>query len=397
MALENARQDEVTQEQQGEEVQDKERMPTSALFAELARDVGFDEEDNRRLVEVAPLISPLFGFVVDRFYEVIRRNPSMHRVFEDEDQIERQKIALTRWLHDVFGGVYDDAYIARHAHIGRVHLRIGLRQRYMLSMMSVLRAALEEALNQVTPDWTSMQRRATRHAVHRILDLELAVMLDTYGALYRERIRANERLVTLGQLAASIGHDLRNPLAVIDSSAHLLMRRDLDERSARHARRIKEHADLCAKIVHGLMELARDRPILAKHQSLAQVVRKVLRGNEVDLELAETFAAVDDTLIGQVLVNLVENARQAGATHIVVHLREVGDEAVLTVDDDGPGIEQEILTTLFEPLISAREGGVGLGLALCARIVTEHGGTIKGTNKESGGASFVVRLPLSRG
>ena len=371
------------------------------FFDEVAANAGFDQDDIDRLVRARPLLEPHFPEVVESFYSVIRRSESMREIFEDDAQIERQKISLVGWLQDLFGGVYDEEYVERHAQIGRVHLRIGLDQRYMISMMSVIRGALGDVLAEVGSGWETAEHCATLKAVGRVLDLELAVMLETYHTLYEQRMRSNERLVTLGQFAASIGHDLRNPLAVIDSSAHLLLRRNLDERAEQHVTRIRQHAELCSKIVTGLMDLARERPLISARQPLADVVRNALNTLETEdalfLNLAEIQADVDETLIGQVVVNLVDNSIKVGASRVDVAVHESPEgEAIIEVSDNGPGIPVELLNRLFEPLVSGRSGGVGLGLALSERIVQEHGGSIAGENRKEGGARFVVRLPLTR-
>lgn len=367
------------------------------LFDELCGDVGFGEADRQRLVAAAPHLRAHFPEVVDAFYEVVRANASMRTVFEDDAQIERQKASLLVWLEEIFSGEYDESYVGRHANVGRVHVRIGLAQRHMTSMMSVVRRAIGEAFLEATPSWDAEERFATLRSIDRILDIDLAIMLETYSLLYLERMRANERLVTLGQLAASVGHELRNPLAVVDSSAHLLLRRELDPHVEKHTRRIKEQAELCAQIVEGLMDIARDLPINRAPTALHRLVEEVVGENPaVTLDVEDVTVSLDPALTRMLLNNLVSNALQAGAEHITVRLRRDADQARLEVEDDGPGIPELVLSRLFEPLVSGRQGGVGLGLALCARIVREHGGRIAGQNLARG-ARFTADFPRERG
>src|SRR5690606_35834121 len=96
-----------------------------------------------------------------------------------------------------------------------------------------------------------------------ICDLELAIMLQTYADDHLRRMRDAERLAMLGQLSGFIGHELRNPLAVMETSIHLLKRRLPlgDERAHHHLKRLGEQVDLSTGIISGLLDLARDRPV----------------------------------------------------------------------------------------------------------------------------------------
>ena len=364
---------------------------TSSVFREMARAVGFAEDDERQLIALSTWLEPHFATVVDEFYRVLLANQEMASLFEDADQVVRQKQSLRGWLVDVFSGGYDDEYLRRHAAIGRVHLRIGLSQKYTIAMMGVIREALDAVMAKYAPEGTEML--AARRSIGRVLDLELTVMLGTYTQLHEERLRTHERLLTLGQLAGSVAHELRNPLAVIDTSAHLLLRRHADEASTKHLKRIQEHTRLCTKIVHGLMDLARNQTIARASQSLTETIRIASAHPAIELCLAEVDAPHDDLLIGQVISNLVNNASEAGANKIRVSLRQDREHAVLEVQDDGPGVSPPVLARLFEPLVSGRSEGVGLGLALCRRIARAHGGSIDGENLSEGGARFTVRLP----
>ncbi|MFK8001212.1 MAG: sensor histidine kinase [Polyangiales bacterium] len=364
---------------------------TATVFREMAKAVGFDAADERQLLELSSWLRPHFPRVVEEFYRVLLANEEMASLFEDDQQVARQKSSLQNWLLDVFSGGYDDEYVRRHAAIGRVHLRIGLSQKYAIAMMGVIREALDAVISEHAPAGT--EQVAARRSIGRILDLELTVMLSTYSELHDERLRTNERLLTLGQLAGSVAHELRNPLAVIDTSAHLLLRRHGDEASAKHLNRIQEHTRLCTKIVHGLMDLARNQTVARAAHSLTETIRIASAHPAIELSLAEVDAPHDDLLIGQVITNLVNNASEAGANKIQVSLRQDGESAVLEVQDDGPGVSPPVLARLFEPLVSGRSEGVGLGLALCRRIARAHGGSIVGENLAEGGARFTVRLP----
>jgi len=381
---------------------------------ELARElfdyVGFTSADAQRLARLGAQLRPFHPQIIERFYDVIRRHPRASAVFADEAQIERQKRSLEAWLVTAFSGDYDDEWFAQRRRIGEVHVRYGLPQRYMFSAMNIVRSGVHDAVEELGESWEPTRRRATQHAVDRILDVELAIMLQTWHASQSRRLRVSERLATLGQIAASIGHELRNPLAVVQTSVHILERREgVDERTRRHLERIRDQTKLCSSIIHSLLELARDRPLERAATDLEALVQEVFdsvpRPDGVSLEFAQAEALpavfVDGSQLRQLLVNLVQNAVQAIAdspSGLVEVLASLNDDVLsIEVRDDGAGISEEALNTIFEPLVTGRPGGVGLGLALCQRIADKHGGRIAASNRAQGGASFRVTVPGASG
>lgn len=382
------------------------------LIEEVAGYVGFDESDALLLRELGPHLRPRFEPIIDRFYESIEANPGAAEVITGgQAQIERLKGTLIDWMEGLVGGVYDDAYWERRARIGRVHVRIGLDQRYMFSAMNLIREGLHEALE--NSDFDGERVAGAHRAIDRICDIELAMMLETYREAYVARIRSTERLATLGQLAASIGHDLRNPLAVIETSLHLLRRRVTeDPRAVRHLGRIGDQVALCGSIISDLLELARDREPIRTAAPFGPLVEEALGavpgspGVSVEMDIPEGLppVRVDAGQLRQVVVNLVSNAVQAAEQDgrdagergaVQVRAWAEGDALLFAVRDDGPGLTDEARARLFEPLFTTRAKGIGLGLALCKRIVDKHGGSIHGHNHGGGGAEFIVRLPGS--
>lgn len=381
------------------------------ILDELATYVGFGAEDAALLPEVRPLVEPAFPAAVDEFYAQIEATPGALAVMkEGPRQVRRLKGTLLDWLGSIFVGPWDAAYVERRARIGRVHVRIGLEQRYMFGAMNLLRAHLHNALDDALPhpDWPAERTRHAHRAVDRVCDLELAIMLETYREGYVRQIRGSERLATLGQLAATIGHELRNPLAVIDTSVHLLRRRTDEVPGAeRHLRRIAEQTAISNRIIADLLELARDRDPAREHTDLLELIDRALEtlplpaGITMDRAIDPNLpkAWVDGSQLRQVVINLVANAYQsaAGTGGSTVRLEaEPGTDGalVLRILDDGAGLTPEVEARLFEPLFTTRSRGVGLGLALCRRIVEKHRGTIRGANRpDQRGALFEVVLP----
>ena len=376
-------------------------MPETVLIEELNRYTRFTDAHRAMLARLGPLLEPGFEGIVDSFYEAIERTPRARAVFEDDEQILRQKQFLRRWMQELFSGTYDATYFASRARVGRAHMRIKLDQSFVVAAMAVVRAGLHGRLRGLdTASIAAVDRDFAHDSIDLVCDLDLAIMLETYRADYVQRIRTSEQLATLGQLAATIGHELRNPLAVMETSLHLLANRiPVDEKAARHVTRLGEQIDLCGTIVRDLLDLARDSPVERTWVDAPSLVAAALAetpgATDVVLDMSVSGAInVDPLKLRQVIVNLVTNALQS-ARHpsgVTLTVSAIDAELVVRVEDDGPGLSEEALARLFEPLFTTRARGVGLGLALCRRIAEKHGGSVRGGNRDEGGARFEARF-----
>ena len=246
-------------------------MPAT-VFHELQRYVQFGEEDGRRLRAFHPLAAPSFQEVAEAFYARILEHEEATRVLRGgESQVGRLKVTLVAWLESMLVGPWDEAYWEHRKRIGQVHVRIGMPQHLMFGAMNVVRGQLDRLAVARLPPGPGLE--ATRQAVSKILDLELASMLHSYrDDLLAQQARV-ERLSTFGQLVASIGHDLRNPLGVIETSLYILgSRLGEDQRAKKHTDRIKEQLDIANGIITNLLDMVRNRPLQREPVRLHEVV-----------------------------------------------------------------------------------------------------------------------------
>lgn len=372
------------------------------LFEELKHYVAFDETDEAALRALHPVLAPEFVRIADVFYKRILDHEGARVALEGgESTVGRLKVTLVAWMDRLLTGPWDEEYFEVRCRIGRVHVRIALPQHYMFGAMNVLREQMNALIAERLPQ---EQKLKAASAVGKILDLELAIMLHTYREDLLSQQARVERLSTFGQLVGSIGHELRNPLGVIETSLFILKQRmGADERVHKHVGRIGEQLQIANSIITKLLDMIRDRPLLKDRivigSLLDEVRAAVATPPDVQVLVAIPASVPDikgDTVqLRQVFVNLVENAVAAVGDKGEVFVRVSHDDGrvKIAVEDTGPGVDPSIRRRLFEPLVTTKDKGIGLGLALVKRIVERHDGSITYQPRDGGGASFIVNLP----
>jgi signal transduction histidine kinase len=370
--------------------------------------VGFDDDASAALREAHPLVAPQLAAIIDDFYATIEAHPGARvAITGGAAQIERLKRSLLRWIDELFRGPHDQGYFERRARIGRVHVQISLPQMYMFTAMDRIRVRSVDALREAPNVDPAGLPRMTK-ALHQILDIELAIMLETYREDLLAKNRTAERLSTIGQFAAGIGHELRNPLGVIESSTFLVGRRleqlqVADDGIARHMAKISAEVQRSKKTIADLLDLARNQPlkrrVINTRDFIAHAMAAVPLPSSVELVVVAPEGValdVDPDQLGRVLTNLVLNASQAmnAQGHVWIDAHRDGASTVLQIRDDGPGVPAEVREKIFEALFTTKARGSGLGLALCRRIAEAHGGSVALVPSERG-AAFEVRIPDS--
>lgn len=240
-------------------------------------------------------------------------------------------------------------------------------------------------------------------------DLERRVAERTAALLSaQQRLMRQERLAALGQLAGGLAHQIRNPLGAISNAAFVLRRllRDAPDPDARRAIEILlEEATQANRIVTDLVEFARVRPPTPEQVSLSALFRDVLRrtpapdGVELELSLeALPQVSVDPGQLADAVSNLLGNAFEAAPKpggRVLCHGSTEGDAVVVCVEDSGAGVPEQALPGLFEPLVTTKPNGLGLGLATARSLVENQQGSLHYRRSRLGGACFEIRLPMA--
>jgi PAS domain S-box-containing protein len=175
-------------------------------FEELKRYVAFTEEDARLLARLRPVAAPHFPRIAQEFYERIREHEDAHAVFTGEEQIGRLNRSLQLWMGRVLAGTYDEHYFEDTQKIGRVHVKVGLPQRYIFTAMALIRVELTRIADQTLGN----DAARTREALTRLLDLELAIMLEPTRDDFVVRVQRLERSEKVEQSRALLRTDTLN-------------------------------------------------------------------------------------------------------------------------------------------------------------------------------------------
>ncbi len=385
-------------------------MNTSDLFLryqELQIYVGWTEGDANRVQAAAPLLEPHLPGMIDDFYLQIEKFAQARKVITGgQAQIDRLKGTLLRWVRELLGGRYDEAYVDRRWWVGWRHVEIGLGQVYTIAALSRLRTGLNRQLQAEWRGEADLLSRTSR-SLNTLIDLDLAIIEEAYQAENSLRLQRAERLSTLGHVAGGLAHELRNPLNVIKTSIYYLLHANAatPEKTAEHLKRIERQVDLADGVITALTTFARMPAPSLRPTSVQPCVNHALaayppgREVEVALDLPDELplAQADRSQLQIVFSNLIRNASDAmpEGGRLTITGRAVGGTLEVAFVDDGPGIPASEITRILDPFYSTKSRGLGLGLALVRVILDKCGGQLKVESEPGRGSTFTVTLVAS--
>ena len=238
----------------------------------------------------------------------------------------------------------------------------------------------------------------------------LAIGVFRHRVAYDLLVEMRTKLDMLNELAAGIAHELRNPLSSIKGATHLLY----EKSGSLTAEKSREYLDLISNEIDRLDGMLTNyrgliRPIKVEREDvhINNVMEKtvtLMRMNEnapkIEMNLSPEvpLCKFDPQTLRQVFINLIKNAHEACGAEgsLYITTEHTPPTIKITFKDSGKGVPPEILPRIFEPFTSTKANGMGLGLAICRRLIDLNGGTIEAEN-DNGGARFTIHLPTGEG
>lgn len=228
----------------------------------------------------------------------------------------------------------------------------------------------------------------------------------------KELLRANQMAVA-GQMAVGLAHEIKNPLAGIKASVEVLVDElDLDPADKNLLGRVINEVNRVEKLLRSLLSYARPPQPHFDHADLNKLLDTVIHNVEIsaskahgkniefikDFKENEIKLEMDAAQIQQVFLNILLNALDAIASQgqVTISSRLESENAVVTIKDNGKGMSNETLQSIFIPFFSTKKKGTGLGLSLSRRLIEQHGGTIDASSAQDQGSEFVIKLPHSK-
>jgi two-component system sporulation sensor kinase A len=219
-----------------------------------------------------------------------------------------------------------------------------------------------------------------------------------------EKLQNAEKLSVVGQLAAGIAHEIRNPLTAIKGFTQLLY----EEHKGDFAEVILSELERIEGIVNDLLVLAKPQITEMEETCLTNVVKSVITllnsqavMENIVIELTQSpgefYVKCEKDKIKQVLINIIKNSIEAmpAGGKINVDIRQEDHSVIISVEDEGIGIPEERLAKLGEPFYSTKEKGTGLGIMICKKIIKNHGGNLYIHSRENEGTTVRITLPLA--
>jgi two-component system sensor histidine kinase HydH len=229
-------------------------------------------------------------------------------------------------------------------------------------------------------------------------------------ALAQQQLVAKERLAAIGELAAVVAHEVRNPLGAVFNATDTLKRLVGEDGQAGMLLRIlSEESERISHIVNDLLDFAHPHPVSPTEVCLSKALEEAIAASlsrvgirvEHDVAPGLTSVTADARQLRQALVNLFHNAAQAMPDGGLVQIHASATEREgqrfvgIEIADSGPGIDRDAHERIFQPFFTTKATGTGLGLAVVRRIAEAHGGRIEARNAERGGAVFTLLLPVT--
>ena len=377
-----------------------------ATLSERKRFGRFSDDDAALLAELAPAVEPHTQALVERFYSHLEATPALRPLLADAAVVTRLKKLQAQYLKSLFAGDYGESYAETRRQIGWTHERIGLEPQWHLGTYGLY---MELLLPLVHQHFRSDPKKASRASValSKLVILDMQLALDAYyETRHRKGVQKAEQLAAVGELAASIAHEVRNPLAGMKGALEVLRTELALKANQEVVDELLAQITRLENLVRDLLTFARPTALTVKPCGLHDMLDRLLRNYQDGADSAgitiqriygpgTATIEADPQQLEQVFLNLVHNAFQAmehGGTLTVA--TEAGPGQIrVSFHDTGRGIPAVELQRVFQPFYTTKHRGSGLGLPIVKKIVQAHGGAIEIASEPGKGTTVTLALP----
>ena len=224
----------------------------------------------------------------------------------------------------------------------------------------------------------------------------------------KERLERDDRLKAMGEMAARISHEIKNPLGSMELFLSMMAGEKRSAKDKKYIDYVRFGVNTIDRIINNLLSYTRPKTLVLKEESLSPVVSDILDFMSISTKsrnISVTFSSqtegkafFDPDLMRLVIMNCISNAIDAVKQNgcIDVTIREGGNHVVVVVSDNGMGMPEDIRKNIFDPFFTTKDKGVGLGLFIVHNIVKAHGGYIEVESTEGSGSSFYIHVPKDK-
>lgn len=244
-------------------------------------------------------------------------------------------------------------------------------------------------------------------AIYFVFLLQNYYLVNTALTEIKEKVRKTEGFVAVGKIAASIAHEIRNPLSSIKGFAQYFKSRFKAKKDAAYADIMIKEIDRLNRVITELLDYAKPTELNLKKQKLEEIIsysikllESDIKGKEINIKVEYEndlpLVPMDKDQMTQAVLNILLNSIEAVNKNgeIRIGVRQIKNGLQLSISDNGKGIAKENIDKVFEPFFTTKKSGTGIGLALVKRIIDMHNGKIAIESKEGEGTRFVIRLPM---
>jgi signal transduction histidine kinase len=378
---------------------------TVEQFEERKRFGRFAPEDATLLAELRPVFEKNAVAVVESFYDHLLRFAPLRLLLAAEGTVERLKEHQRDYLLSLVSGTYGASYVRDRLRIGEIHDRIGLDPEWYLGTYGLYFDLLLPLIDEGFAGDPSRAARA-QAALSKLFLLDVQLVLDAYyGIRQKTAVEHSQQLAAVGELAASIAHEVRHPLAGMKGALQILSK-ELEPASQEIVGELLAQIDRLEQLVRDLLTYARPRALQRRTFDLHDLLDRLLRVHEDESEAYNVTVrrsygpgtgrvVADPDQMEQLFLNLIHNALQSmtGGGTLTIDTRAVDGEVVVTLEDAGKGIPAGDLPKVLQPFFTTKHRGSGLGLSIVKKITEAHGGALEIRSELGEGTTVTVSIP----